>query len=92
MVSSGNGVMVGVLALVVDFREIIMTSPSELAHCAPSQRASRPKLRISTKKYFFSETILYISIVGLKMAPMAQKPAFWTYLMVFFLKNIYENS
>ena len=28
-------VMVGVLALVVDFREVMMTSPPELAHCAP---------------------------------------------------------
>ena len=29
-------VMVGVLVPVVDFREVIMTSPPELAHCAPT--------------------------------------------------------
>ena len=28
-------VIVGVLALVVDFREVTMTSPPEMAHCAP---------------------------------------------------------
>ena len=29
-------IKVGVLALVVDFREVVMISPPELAHCAPS--------------------------------------------------------
>ena len=28
-------VMVGLLALVVDFREVMMTSPPDLAHCDP---------------------------------------------------------
>ena len=54
--------------------------------------ASRPKLRISIKKILFTEKIIYLSILSLKMPPMAQKPAFLTYLMIFlFNKVIYKN-
>ena len=47
------------------------------------QWASRPKLGIFTKILFLLNK-LYIF---LKMSPRAQKPAFLTYFMIFFLKN-----
>ena len=31
----GGGSVCGVLTLVMDFREVMLTSPPELAHCAP---------------------------------------------------------
>ena len=37
----------GVLALVLDFREVMLTSPPELAHCAPPPQKMDP-----TKKMF----------------------------------------
>ena len=36
------------------------------------------------KNTFFTEKITYLLIIGLKMRPMAQKPAFLTYLMILF--------
>ena len=40
------------------------------------------------KKYFLPKKIIHLLVLGLKRPPMGQKPAFLTYLMIFFSSKI----
>ena len=46
-------VIVGMVALVMDFREVMMTSPPELAHYAPSPPGTMGHFRESSYVYLF---------------------------------------
>ena len=53
----------GVLALVMDFREVMLTSPPELAHCAPPPYFRQSKVEEEKKLLkLISETADHISM------------------------------
>ena len=44
-----------------------------------------------TQKKVFTEQIIYLSILGLKIPPMTKKPAILTYLIYIFFNVSYEK-